>query len=206
MEEVWGSGHRFRKKSKIRKRKSSIIYHQSARRRCDRGYGASGQRAVIAPGEVIASILPSDGLHLIEGRVRPQDRDQITVGQPTELRVAAAYRSDTPTFDGKIDEISADRLVDEATGEAYFRVSVGALRQREFKSSFQNDNWAVKLIRVPAAWMGLEIAQPSTVKEKSAPFDLQPGMTVDVFIQTKSRRAINYFIKPLTDALSKAFK
>ncbi len=161
---------------------------------------------VIAPGEVIASILPADGRFLIEGRVRPQDRDQITVGQRSELRVAAAYRSDTPTFDGEIEGISADRLVDDATGEVYFRVLVGALQQREFSSSFQNNNWAVKMIRIPAGWIGLEIAQPTIVKEKSVPFDLRPGMTVDIFIQTKSRRAINYFIKPLTDALSKAFK
>ena len=39
----------------------------------------------------------------------------------------------------------------------------------------------------------------------AADIDLVPGMPAEVFIQTGSRTALSYFVKPLTDRLSRAF-
>lgn len=39
----------------------------------------------------------------------------------------------------------------------------------------------------------------------AAAIDLVPGMPAEVFIQTGSRTALSYFVKPLTDRLSRAF-
>jgi HlyD family type I secretion membrane fusion protein len=161
---------------------------------------------VISPGEVVARILPSDGRFLIEGRIRPQDRDQLTIGQLAELRVAATNRSDVPTFMGNIEDISADRLIDEVTGEPYFRVQVGGMKQKESSTGNAEDDWFISTLRDIGNFVGFETLQKKTETAKIEPFDLQTGMSVDMFIQTKSRRAINYFMKPLTDALSRSFR
>lgn len=83
-------------------------------------YNSKG--SVIGPGEVIFELLPTTKKLIIEARVSPQDVDVIQVGQAARLRFSALNTRTTPEVAGEITYVSADRLIDAATGQSYFTV------------------------------------------------------------------------------------
>jgi HlyD family type I secretion membrane fusion protein len=89
--------------------------------------------AVIAPREPILDILPEDPDLLVEARVRPEDVNYVRTGSPADVRLTAFRQRMTPTVEGKVVYISADRLVDKTTNTPYYvvhvRVSPEALRK-----------------------------------------------------------------------------
>ncbi|NKL73137.1 HlyD family type I secretion periplasmic adaptor subunit [Rhizobium leguminosarum bv. viciae] len=76
---------------------------------------------VIAPGEKIMEILPTTNRPLVEARLKPTDIDVVREGQPARLRFSALNARLTPEVDAVVQQVSADRLVDEATQQAYYR-------------------------------------------------------------------------------------
>ena len=89
--------------------------------------------AVIAPREPILDIVPEDPDLLVEARVRPEDVSYVRVDSPADVRLTAFRQRITPTVEGKVVYISADRLVDKTTNAPYYvvhvRVSPEALRK-----------------------------------------------------------------------------
>lgn len=77
--------------------------------------------AVITPGEVIMEIVPEDVELLAEARVRPQDINQVHVGQEARL-VLSAFPRETPIVPAEVTHVSADRLENDRTGEPYYLV------------------------------------------------------------------------------------
>nr|WP_064251325.1 HlyD family type I secretion periplasmic adaptor subunit [Rhizobium leguminosarum]OAP88079.1 hemolysin D [Rhizobium leguminosarum] len=76
---------------------------------------------VIAPGEKIMDILPTTNRPLVEARLKPTDIDVVRQGQPARLRFSALNARLTPEVDAVVQQVSADRLVDEATQQPYYR-------------------------------------------------------------------------------------
>ncbi|MEL6336690.1 MAG: HlyD family type I secretion periplasmic adaptor subunit [Pseudomonadota bacterium] len=76
--------------------------------------------AVIQPGAAILDIVPSDEDLIVEARVNPSDIDKLRVGQDTRIRLTAFDQESVPEADGEIVDISADSLIDDRTGGAYF--------------------------------------------------------------------------------------
>jgi len=89
--------------------------------------------AVIAPREPILDIVPEDPDLLVEARVRPEDVNYVRIDSLADVRLTAFRQRITPTVEGKVVYISADRLVDKATNTPYYavhvRVSPEALRK-----------------------------------------------------------------------------
>jgi len=89
--------------------------------------------AVIAPREPILDIVPEDPDLLVEARVRPEDVNYVRIDSLADVRLTAFRQRITPTVEGKVIYISADRLVDKATNTPYYavhvRVSPEALRK-----------------------------------------------------------------------------
>ena len=83
--------------------------------------------AVIASGQEIMSIVPDVGRLIIDAELSPMDIDRIRVGQEAEVRFAVF--KDAYTITGKLVKVSADSLVDEATGKAYFEAKVELLEE-----------------------------------------------------------------------------
>jgi HlyD family secretion protein/epimerase transport system membrane fusion protein len=81
---------------------------------------------VIGPGEPVLDIVPDDALLIVDARVRPQDVDLVTVGLRARIVLSAFNQRNLPQLFGTVRSVSADRLVDERTGEPYFlaRISV----------------------------------------------------------------------------------
>lgn len=92
-----------------------------------------GPASVVKPGETLMEIVPGDGELIVEARVLPGDIDAVAVGQRSEIRFTGLTdRNRDPVF-GRVEVVSADRLVDEATQTAYYsvRVAVGAAERDE---------------------------------------------------------------------------
>lgn len=75
---------------------------------------------VIGPGEAILDLVPQREHLLIEARVRMDDIDVVHVGLPAQIRLIAYRQRWTPSVDGTVQTVSADRLQDDRTGEAFF--------------------------------------------------------------------------------------
>jgi HlyD family type I secretion membrane fusion protein len=80
--------------------------------------------AVIAPREPILDIVPEDPDLLVEARVRPEDVSYVKIDSPADVRLTAFRQRITPTVEGKVVYVSADRLVDKATNAPYYAVHV----------------------------------------------------------------------------------
>lgn len=79
---------------------------------------------VINSAETLMEIVPEDSKLTVECRIQPQDVDQLTVGQPTTLRLTAFNRNTTPELEGKLIRVSADLETDEKTGAAFYRAAI----------------------------------------------------------------------------------
>ena len=85
---------------------------------------ASTVGGVIAPGQEIMQIIPKREALIIDAQVLPQDIDQITLGQETNVIFSALKQSAAPELSGVVSYISADNLIDPITGSAYFDVEI----------------------------------------------------------------------------------
>ena len=75
---------------------------------------------VIASGEPLLDIVPSEDRLVIEARVDPKDIDVVHPGLPAQIRLTAFPLRTTPMLDGRVAYVSADRLVDKRTGQPYY--------------------------------------------------------------------------------------
>jgi HlyD family secretion protein len=65
------------------------------------------------------TIVPEGTALVVEAQVRPQDIDEVRVGQAARLTFSA-FDPRTPPVAGKVVYVSADRFEDDRTGEAYY--------------------------------------------------------------------------------------
>jgi HlyD family type I secretion membrane fusion protein len=79
---------------------------------------------VLAPGESLLEVVPSGDSLVIEARVDPMDIDVVHSGLRAQVRLTAFPSRNTPTLEGQVIHVSADRLLDPQSGEAYFGVKV----------------------------------------------------------------------------------
>jgi HlyD family secretion protein len=77
---------------------------------------------VVAPGEVIMEIVPDSDAFQIEGRLMPNDVDQVHVGQKTVVRFSTLNQRTTPHLDGFLSYVAADLTHDRQTNAAYYTV------------------------------------------------------------------------------------
>ncbi|HXV22843.1 MAG TPA: HlyD family type I secretion periplasmic adaptor subunit [Alphaproteobacteria bacterium] len=91
---------------------------------------------VIGAGEPLMEIVPEEERLMVEVQIDPGDVDMAEVGQTTELRFTAFHQRDLPPLEGKLVSISADRLVEEHTGRAYY---LGRVELAEDPASLPED-------------------------------------------------------------------
>jgi len=75
---------------------------------------------VIGPGQKILDIVPSGELSIIEAQVRPTDIDVVHAGLPAQIHLSVYNARNLPLIDGTVEQVSADRMTDQRTGQAYF--------------------------------------------------------------------------------------
>ncbi|MDQ3079252.1 MAG: HlyD family type I secretion periplasmic adaptor subunit [Pseudomonadota bacterium] len=82
----------------------------------------------VQAGEKIMEIVPMGDKLLVETRVTPKDIAFIKVGDKALVKVTAYDFSSYGGLDGRVVQVSADSIYDEATREAYFNVIVETTR------------------------------------------------------------------------------
>jgi epimerase transport system membrane fusion protein len=78
---------------------------------------------VISPGNPIAEIVPQSVDLIVTARVSPNDIDRVSLGQDATIRFST-FGSSVPTIFGRVLNLSANSLSDEATGTAYYEARV----------------------------------------------------------------------------------
>jgi protease secretion system membrane fusion protein len=79
---------------------------------------------VVGPGFKMMDIVPSDDPLVVEGQLAVNLIDRVHTGLPVELNFSAFNSHTTPHIPGQVEQVSADRTVDERTGNAYYKVRV----------------------------------------------------------------------------------
>jgi protease secretion system membrane fusion protein len=78
--------------------------------------------AVVSPGFKLMDIVPSDDALVVEGQLAVNLVDKVHAGLPVELIFSAFNTNKTPHIPGVVTSVSADRFVDERTGQPFYRV------------------------------------------------------------------------------------
>lgn len=81
---------------------------------------------VVAPGAMLATLVPQDADLVIEFRIAPTDIDQITPGQPARLRFPAFDQRTTPELPGTVRHVAPATTTDPATGASYYTAVAAA--------------------------------------------------------------------------------
>ncbi len=79
---------------------------------------------VIAPGQPIMDIVPVNEELLIDARVSPLDRDSVRPGLPAQIVLSAFNQRNMPRLTGTVRSVSADAIIDEASGTSFFRTRI----------------------------------------------------------------------------------
>jgi HlyD family type I secretion membrane fusion protein len=79
---------------------------------------------VVRGGETLLEIVPNDDQLVIEVQLRPQDVDEVAVGQPTEVRLSGFKQRTTPTLQGRVAFVSADTVSEPRSPEPYYLASI----------------------------------------------------------------------------------
>lgn len=75
---------------------------------------------VIAPGEPLLNIVPSGDRLIVEARINPSDIDVVRPGLEAQVRLTPFSTRSTAPVAGRVTSVSADRLTDQRTGQAYY--------------------------------------------------------------------------------------
>jgi HlyD family secretion protein len=133
---------------------------------------------VIAPGQKLMDIVPDKSDLVVGARVSTADADDLRIGQEAQVRFTGLHERNMPVITGNLTRLSADALVDEKTGEAFYTAEV----------------------RVPADQL------KQIEKLRGQDFELRAGAPVAVLIPLKERTALQYALEPLTDTMWTAFR
>ena len=131
---------------------------------------------VITPGQKLMDIVPDKAPLLVEGRVSPDDADDVHAGQKAEVRILAIHDRSLPILTGTVTKVSADSFTDEKSGNHYYTVEVS----------------------VPLTQLSI------LERKKDKSFELKPGLPAQVMIPLHKRTALQYLMEPLTDAIWRA--
>lgn len=79
---------------------------------------------VVAPGETIVEVVPSEDSLVVEAKIKPSDIGFLRLGQSAKVSITAYDSSVYGSLDGLIETISPDAIEDEKSGERYYNISV----------------------------------------------------------------------------------
>ncbi len=130
----------------------------------------------VQPGQKIMEVVPLGDKLLVETRVKPSDIAFIKVGDRALVKVTAYDFSIYGGLDGRVVQVSADSIYDEAEKQAYFTVIVET--DRAYLNTGSGNS------RLP----------------------ITPGMMTDTQIITGRKSILTYLLKPVLKARSEALR
>ena len=94
-------------------------------------------QAVVQPAQPLMYIVPQDQPLIVSARVNSTNVDEVFVGQEVLLRFSAFDQRKMPDITGRIERVSADVILDEATRQSYYSADIVPL-------SSEMTNWATR--------------------------------------------------------------
>ena len=88
------------------------------------GRGVHTVGGVVAPGEVILELVPTDDHLVVEAKISPVDIDNVQIGFDAGVRFSAFNQRTTPELMGKLMYVSADIIENEKSGDLYYLARV----------------------------------------------------------------------------------
>ena len=79
--------------------------------------------AVVSPGFKLMDIVPKEDVLVVDGQLPVNLVDKVYAGLPVNMLFTAFNQNKTPRIPGVIANVSADRFVDEHTGQAYYKIT-----------------------------------------------------------------------------------
>lgn len=79
---------------------------------------------VVAPGDTLMEIVPSNKEYVIEAMVSPTDIDEVQIGLPADIRFSAFTRIDTQIIPGQVVKVSADSFEDPTKKFNYYTAEI----------------------------------------------------------------------------------
>lgn len=133
---------------------------------------------VVRAGDRLMDIVPEGQELIVEARVPPESADNLAPGQRTEVRITAFGGRNLPLVYGEVRQVSADRFVDDRTGQGYFLTQVAVAPE--------------ELHRLTEA-AGDE-------------HRLRAGLSAEVVIPIRKRTALQYLVEPLNQAVWRSLR
>lgn len=131
---------------------------------------------IIEHGMPIMDIVPQDDQLIIEARVKPSDIDIVRGGLDARIMFTAYKAGTTPKVDGKVIQVSADRITDNQMNPP--------------------DSYYLARVEVDKKFLS----------KMAKSVELYPGMPTDVLIKTGSRSFLSYLFSPIIDSMHRAFR
>jgi epimerase transport system membrane fusion protein len=88
------------------------------------GLKAHTEGAVIKPAEAILEIVPENSDLIVVSQVHINDIDKVVVGLLADIRFSAFNLKKALVIEGEVIYVSADRFMDEKTGEPYYEAKI----------------------------------------------------------------------------------
>jgi HlyD family secretion protein len=88
---------------------------------------------IIGAGQTVMSIIPNTDPLIVTAKIRPDEIDQVHVGQPATVRLSSFKLATPPELEGTVTGVSPDQVKDERSGGAYFSVKIEVPREEESK-------------------------------------------------------------------------
>lgn len=88
------------------------------------GLAVYTEGGVISPGQELLGIVPSDAPMIVEAQMRLADVTDVARGETADLRLLSLPASTRPRLSGTVETVSADRVVDERSGQSYYALRI----------------------------------------------------------------------------------
>ena len=132
---------------------------------------------VVTPGQPLLDIVPDAAPLVVRASFAPGDIDGIKEGGEAEVKFLSLHERDLPILVGRVRNVSADSLKDEATGRSYFTAEIVVPKSQ------------LDLLR----------------RARGAETGLRPGIPVQVSVRLRKRTALQYMLEPFTETFSRSF-
>ncbi|WP_312408597.1 HlyD family type I secretion periplasmic adaptor subunit [Rhizobium sp.] len=88
---------------------------------------------LLSPGETAMNIVPTRDMLTVDMRIKPNDVDQVSIGQAARLRFSAFNQRTTSEIEGRVESLSPDVSVNEQTGETWYSARIAISPQERAK-------------------------------------------------------------------------
>jgi HlyD family secretion protein len=90
---------------------------------------------VIGAGEPLVDLVPNAGRLIVSAHVRPEDIHLVHSGLAAQVHLLPYNQRRVPLLKGRVEYVSADRLVDKQTGQSYYEATIRVTDERLAKMS-----------------------------------------------------------------------